>query len=68
MSDEKKEVESPFERNRKQMELIKTRMSKVKHKIAVISGKGGVGKSLVTVNLAMALAMNNREGKVAWSE
>ncbi len=32
-------------------------MSKVKHKIAVISGKGGVGKTLVTVNLAAALAM-----------
>ena len=60
----KEDVENPFERNKKQMELIQTRMSKVKHKIAVISGKGGVGKSLVTVNLAMALAMNGREGKV----
>lgn len=43
---------------------MKTRMSKVKHKIAVISGKGGVGKSLVTVNLAMALAMRGRSGRV----
>ena len=44
--------------------LLRTRMDKVKHKIAVISGKGGVGKSLVTVNLAVALAMKGRFGKV----
>lgn len=31
-------------------------MSRVKHKLFVVSGKGGVGKSSVTVNLAAALA------------
>lgn len=39
-----------------QHELVRTRMSKFQHKIAVISGKGGVGKTVVTVNLAMAFA------------
>ena len=44
---------------------IKQRMGKIKHKIAIISGKGGVGKSLVTANLAIGLARNGRKGKVA---
>lgn len=33
-------------------------MDKIKHKIAVISGKGGVGKTVTTVNLAIAFAMH----------
>jgi ATP-binding protein involved in chromosome partitioning len=47
-----------------EMALLRERMGKVLHKIAVISGKGGVGKTLVTVNLAMALAMRGRSGRV----
>ena len=35
---------------------INENMSKIKHKIVVISGKGGVGKTTVAVNLAVSLA------------
>lgn len=35
---------------------LQQRMSKIKHKIFVLSGKGGVGKSTVSTQLALTLA------------
>jgi ATP-binding protein involved in chromosome partitioning len=43
-----------------EQQQLKERMSKIKHKIAIISGKGGVGKSTVTVNLATAFALQGK--------
>ncbi|EGC39165.1 nucleotide binding protein 1 [Dictyostelium purpureum] len=40
---------------------IEERMKSVKHKILVLSGKGGVGKSTFSSQLSFALAMNTEE-------
>ena len=40
------------------------RMSKIKHKFVVMSGKGGVGKTTIAANLAVALAKDARVGLV----
>ncbi|VVC90420.1 unnamed protein product [Leptidea sinapis] len=39
--------------------IIKEKLSNVKHKILILSGKGGVGKSTVTSLLGNALAASN---------
>lgn len=35
---------------------VKTRMGRIRRKLVIMSGKGGVGKSMTTANLALALA------------
>lgn len=46
-----------------QMRQVQARMAGIKHKLVVMSGKGGVGKSMTTVNLGLAFArLGNRVG------
>jgi len=43
---------------------LKRNMRHIKHKIAVISGKGGVGKSTVAANLAMVFSLQGYKDRV----
>lgn len=44
------------DKQKQQEQMIKDHLSRIKNKLVVLSGKGGVGKSSVAVNLAVCLA------------
>jgi len=48
------------EKDDKDKQKLKDRLGHIRHKIMVLSGKGGVGKSMIAVNLAVGLML---EGK-----
>ena len=52
---------SQEEKEKHSEELLRETMGKIKYKFMVMSGKGGVGKSTVAANLAVALAKMGRQ-------
>jgi ATP-binding protein involved in chromosome partitioning len=58
--EKQKEMNQDLKRDAEEKEL-KQRLSAIKHKVFVLSGKGGVGKSTVAVNVAVLLAFQGKK-------
>ena len=47
---------SAEDKQKREEEVLQSRLSHIKHRLVVMSGKGGVGKSTIAVSLAVSLA------------
>lgn len=52
-------METQQKQEQQKEERLQEHLKQIKHTVVVMSGKGGVGKSTVATNLAVALAQRN---------
>lgn len=57
----KENIQERKEKRKEQDKRLNKNMKKIKHKLMIISGKGGVGKTTVAVNIAYGLALKDRK-------
>jgi len=60
MSEDLKQKPNESDEQYRQREAVSRRMGRIKRKYVVLSGKGGVGKSTVAANLALALSSKGK--------
>ncbi len=56
------------QRIQEESKKIQDKMLKIKNKIMIMSGKGGVGKSTVSVNLAVGLSLEGKKVGILYAE